>query len=139
VIANQLEKLGLKIKLQSFEWSTFYGDVKNGNFELAIMRWVGTTDPDIYRLAFHSDELPPGRNRGSYVNKQLDKMLVEGPTIVDAIKRKEHYGKIQTLVLKDLAILPLWYDTQVAVIHSRVKDYDPPTNGDYSGLAKAWK
>lgn len=139
VIANQLEKLGLKIKLQSYEWSTFYGDVKNGNFELAVMRWVGTTDPDIYRLAFHSSELPPGRNRGSYSNEKLDKMLVEGPTIVDEIKRKEHYRKIQTIVLEDLAILPLWYDTQVAVIHSRVKDYDPPTNGDYAGLIKAWK
>ncbi|MEQ1878604.1 MAG: ABC transporter substrate-binding protein, partial [Bdellovibrionia bacterium] len=139
VIANQLEKAGFKIKLQSFEWSTFYGDVKSGNFELAVMRWVGTTDPDIYRLAFHTSELPPGRNRGSYSNKKLDKMLEDGPTIVDSIKRKEHYEKIQTIVLEDLAILPLWYDTQVAVIHNRVKDYDPPTNGDYTGLLRAWK
>ncbi|HEX4923620.1 MAG TPA: ABC transporter substrate-binding protein [Bdellovibrionales bacterium] len=139
VIAHQLGQIGLKVKLQSYEWSTFYGDVKSGNFELALMRWVGTTDPDLYRLAFHSSEVPPGRNRGSYVNKALDKLLEEGPTIVDAMKRREHYRKIQTMVLEDLAVLPLWYDTQVAVIHKRVKDYDPPTNGDYTGLLKAWK
>jgi peptide/nickel transport system substrate-binding protein len=139
VVAHQLEQTGLKVKLQSYEWATFYGDVKTGNFELALMRWVGTTDPDIYRLAFHSSELPPGRNRGAYINKTLDKLLEAGPTIVDSVKRYEHYKKIQTIVLEELPIIPLWYDTQVAVIHSRVNDYDPPINGDYTGLFKAWK
>ena len=139
VIANQLEQLGLKVKLQSYEWATFFGDVKGGNFDLALMRWVGITDPDIYRLAFHSSELPPGRNRGTYSNKTLDKLLLEGPTIVDSVKRSGHYEKIQSIVLEDLAIIPLWYDTQVAVIHKRVNDYDPPTKGDYTGLMKAWK
>src|SRR5690606_31549203 len=68
VLAHQLSKSGLKIKLQSYEWGTFYNDIRGGNFQLATMRWTGTLDPDIYRLAFHSKEAPPGRNRGRYLN-----------------------------------------------------------------------
>src|SRR5690606_3820495 len=44
VIAAQLTEAGLNVKLQSYEWGTFYGDVKKGNFQMAIMRWVGLTD-----------------------------------------------------------------------------------------------
>src|SRR5690606_24335851 len=52
VISTQLRQVGLNIKVQSYEWGTFFGDVRAGNFQMAIMRWVGLTDPDIYRLAF---------------------------------------------------------------------------------------
>lgn len=139
VIANQLAQVGIKINLQSFEWGTYYNDVKTGNFEMAQMKWVGTIDPDIYRQAFHAKELPPGRNRGSYLNPTLDPLLEQGLALTDFKKRYEHYKKIQTIVLQDLPIIPLWYDTQIAVTHNRVKDYTPPVNGDFTGLIKAWK
>jgi peptide/nickel transport system substrate-binding protein len=139
VIAHQLAKIGINVKLQSYEWGTFYSDVKKGNFELATMRWVGNFEPDLYRIAFHSREVPPGRNRGSYINRSLDPLLDEGLRIANFQKRFEHYRKIQTIVLQDLPIIPLWYNTQVEVVHKRVKDYEPPTNGDFSGLIKAWK
>ncbi len=56
VIAQQLNDAGLNLRFQSYEWGTFYGDVVKGQFQLALMRWVGVMDPDIYRLAFHSSE-----------------------------------------------------------------------------------
>ena len=79
VIANQLRKAGFRVRQQSYEWSTFYADVRQGRFQLATMRWVGTVDPDLYRMAFHSREVPPGRNRGSYVNPELDRLLDRAP------------------------------------------------------------
>lgn len=140
VIANQLEALGLKIKLQSFEWGTYYGDIQKGNFQIATMRWVGTIDPDLYRLAFHTKEIPPeGRNRGHYSNQRLDRLLDEGLSIEDDKKRTEHYGQVQKIVLEDLPIIPLWYDTEVAVLNPRVKGYFLPKNGDYSALIKVYK
>lgn len=132
VLVFQLEKIGIKVKLQSYEWGTFYDDIKKGNFQIAMMRWIGTFDPDIYRVAFHSLEVPPGRNRGSYSNKELDKMLDEGLLISDQKKRIEHYKKIQKIIYDDLAIIPLWYNTQIAVVSSRIKNYLPSLLGDFS-------
>ncbi len=132
VLASQLEKIGIQTKLQSYEWGTFYDDVKKGNFQVAMMRWVGTLDPDIYRDAFHSSEVPPGRNRGSYVNKDLDRLLEDGLAITDVKKRIDHYKKIQEIVYSDLAIIPLWYNTQVSIVNKRIKNYAPSINGDFS-------
>ncbi|MCB0413620.1 MAG: ABC transporter substrate-binding protein [Bdellovibrionales bacterium] len=140
VIAHQLNKIGLEIKLQSYEWGTFYGDVKNGNYQLATMRWVGAIDPDVYRIAFHSDELPPkGRNRGFYKNKNLDQLLNEGITISDDKKRKKLYLKIQKIVHQDLPIIPLWYNEQIDVVNKRVKNYVSSKNGDFSPFIHATK
>lgn len=131
VIAHQISKTGLEIKLQSFEWGTFYGDIKAGNFQLATMRWIGALDPDIYRLAFHSEEFPPGRNRGKYKNSKLDRLVEEGLKIADEKQRIDHYNEVQQIVHKDLAIIPLWYDQQVAVVHKRVKGYQPWQTSDF--------
>ncbi len=140
VLANQLEAAGLVVKLQSFEWATFYKDMDQGNFQLATMKWVGTTDPDIYKTAFHSAEVPPkGRNRGSYSNPQIDKLVDAGRGIEDFRKRVEHYKKVQRIIYEDLPLIPLWYDFEVAVASSRVKDYVPSKNGDYTSLTKVQK
>lgn len=139
VLANQLSKIGLKVELRSFEWGTFYDDVRTGNFQLATMRWLGALDPDIYRIALHSSEKPPGRNRGHYLNPELDLLLDAGLRLADDSRRIEHYKKVQKIVLDDLPLIPLWYDGQVAVVNRRVQDYTPPLNGDFSPLIRVYK
>ncbi len=136
VLANQWGQAGLKIKLQSFEWGTFFGDVKNGNFQLATLNWVGNVDPDIYRLALHTKQTPQnsGRNRGHYSNPKLDSLLETGLLIADEKKRIEHYKQVQKIVLNDLAVIPLWYGKEVAITHKRVKDYTPPRDGSFLPL-----
>lgn len=135
VISNQLNKVGFNTKVQSFEWGTFYGDIKSGNFQVAIMRWVGASDPDIYRVAFHSKELPPvGRNRGFYSNKTLDGLLEGGRKIENLDDRIKHYLEVQKIVYEELPIIPLWYNTDVAIVNKRVVNYEPPLNGDFSPL-----
>ncbi|MCB0389929.1 MAG: ABC transporter substrate-binding protein [Bdellovibrionales bacterium] len=139
VIVNHLANAGVKANLQSYEWGTFYGDITKGNFQMATMRWVGAIDPDIYRVALHSSEVPPGRNRGHYKNKRLDELLENGLAIKDIDKRIKHYQEVQKIVLDELPIIPLWYNQQVAIVNKRVKNYEPAMNGDFSPLLKAHK
>jgi peptide/nickel transport system substrate-binding protein len=139
IIANQLNLLGLKVKLESFEWGTFYEDVQKGKFQMATLRWIGALDPDIYRLAFHSSEKPPGRNRGRYVNPNLDRILEQGLKESNKTKRMEIYQKVQKIINDDLAIIPLWYDEQVAIVHRRVNNYQPHLGGDFSPLIQVSK
>ena len=135
VISNQLNEAGFNTKVQSFEWGTFYGDIKSANFQAAIMRWVGASDPDIYRVAFHSKELPPvGRNRGFYSNEKLDDLLDGGRKIENLDDRIKHYLEVQKIVYDELPVIPLWYNTDVAIVNKRVLNYEPPLNGDFSPL-----
>lgn len=132
VIAHQLRQIGLDVQLQSFEWATFYGDIQGGNFQMATMRWIGATDPDIYRMAFHSQEKPPGRNRSFYANPKLDQLLEAGLHIADEKKRIDHYKKVQRMIQDDFVVIPLWYDEQVAIVNKRVQGYIPSQTGDFS-------
>ncbi|MCB0362397.1 MAG: ABC transporter substrate-binding protein, partial [Bdellovibrionales bacterium] len=134
VLAYQINNIGLKAELQSYEWGTFYGDIRKGKFQMAIMRWIGALDPDIYRIAFHSSEIPPGRNRGRYLNPKLDQLLEQGLKEADKEARVRLYQKVQQIVSHDLPIIPLWYDEQVAIVNKRVRNYEPSMNGDFSPL-----
>jgi peptide/nickel transport system substrate-binding protein len=122
------------VQVQSFEWGTFYRDIKSGNYDLALMKWVGVIDPDQYNIAFHSNEFPPGRNRGYYSNTKVDSLLDEARSIVDTEKRLDYYKKIQTLIYKELAILPLWHENQIHIVHPRIENYKVNAMGDFMPL-----
>jgi peptide/nickel transport system substrate-binding protein len=140
ILANDLKKADFKVKVQSFEWGTFFGDVQAGRFQLATMRWVGTIDPDLYRKALNSREVPPiGRNRGFYANPDVDRWTEDGFRTTDFTKRKIIYDKIQKAVFNDLPFIPLWYDTEVAVVSRRLQNYEPPLDGSFWILTKVEK
>lgn len=139
VLSYQMSRSGLKVNLQSYEWATFFDDVKKGNFQLATMRWVGILDPDLYRLAYHSKELPPGRNRGAYINPKLDKLLEASALVESVDERRKLLTEVQEIVFKDLVIIPLWYDQQVAVARKNISDYLPVQSGDFWPLLKVKK
>jgi len=59
VIGHQLGQAGIEVAIRSYDWGTFYADVKAGRFQLYGLSWVGVSTPDIFRYAFHSASLPP--------------------------------------------------------------------------------
>lgn len=138
LLTNQMRQHGFRVRHESYEWGTYFKDIKEGNYDLATMTWVGAYDPDIYRIALSSKELPPdGRNRGYYQNPEFDQLVEAGAKETDPDLRRALYHKAQAIAVKDLAILPLWYEDTITVIHKRVKNYSPSLNGDYSGLIHA--
>jgi peptide/nickel transport system substrate-binding protein len=135
MIAYQLEQAGAEVSLKSYEWGTYYADIKKGNFQIATMKAVGVQDPDLYRLMFHSEQTPPnGLNRGYYSNSQLDPLLLSGNRIANAEKRIAHYHKVQKIVLDDIAMIPLWYDKYVAIFNKRITRFDPSPQTGFSFL-----
>ena len=139
VLAHQMSQSGLNLELESYEWATFYEDVKKGAFQLALMKWVGNVDPDIYRSAFHSSEFPPGRNRGFYKNERLDQLLDQGSKEASMDKRRAVFQQVQRIIHEDLAVLPLWYDEQVVILGQGVLNYKPSLTSDFLPLAKTHK
>ncbi|MEW5801569.1 MAG: ABC transporter substrate-binding protein [bacterium] len=135
VIQQNLAEAGIGLEIRSYEWGTFFSDIKSGNFQLYSLQWVGITDPDIYYNLFHSLSVPPaGANRGRYINKDLDLLLEAGRRTTDLTARREIYRKIQKVVASDLPYVSLWYQTNVAVISSRVKGFVLSPDGSFISL-----
>lgn len=131
VIQSQLSAIGIRLDLKSYEWGTFYGDIKSGNFQITSMRWVGVTEPDFYYDIFHSSQIPPdGRNRGRYANETVDELVTKGRTTMDKATRKNIYAQLQEFVAEDLPYISLWHINNVSIVHKRVKGYrQHPTAG----------
>ncbi len=140
VLASQLSQTGLKISLLTHEWGAFYKDVGQGAYELALMKWIGVLDPDIYRLSLHSENIPPrGRNRSFYKNPTLDRLLDQGLREPNREKRKLIYDQVQSLVSQDLALIPLWHDMDISIVGKNIEGYKLRTNGDFLSLTKVRK
>ncbi len=140
ILALQLKKAGFKTRTESFEWGTFYGDLNAGRFQLALLKWVGAMDPDIYRLAFHSKEqAPKGRNRGFYENKVLDQLLDQGIITLNRQKRRALYNQAQEIVQDDLVFIPLWHEDQITVVKKNILNYYLSDNGDFRYLTEVEK
>ncbi len=141
IIQAQLGAIGVQVNLRSLEWGTFYEDILKGNFESYIMSWVGVTDPDIYHSIFHSQSIPPaGRNRGHYINPELDKLLDHARGEMDENLRAAAYREIQTIVAADLPYISLWHSSNVAVMKAAIQEFQFYPAGDLDAFAKVcWR
>lgn len=137
VLAEQLSSIGIKIRLRSYEWGTFYSDIRKGNFQLYSLTWVGISDPDIYRFIFHSNFFSPkGLNRGKYNNLIIDKLLENASLNSNKNYRRANYHKVQEILADDLPYINLWHGVNVAVFNRKIKGYKVYQNEDLISLSK---
>lgn len=135
VIGKYLEAVGIGVEIRSYEWGTFFADIRNGNFQLFSLTWVGVTEPDIYHYVFHSRSLPPdGANRGGYANPGLDRLLEQGRRETDSEKRREVYARVQEIVAGDLPYISLWHNEEVAVLSREIRGFQVYPGGDLISL-----
>jgi len=135
IIQAQLARIGIRLELKSYEWGTFYGDIRSGNFQMTSMRWVGVTEPDFYYDIFHSSQIPPaGRNRGRYLNPRIDDLVEVGRITLDPARRKTIYAQVQQIISKDLPYISLWHLNNVSIIHKRVSGYRQHPMGSFSSF-----
>jgi peptide/nickel transport system substrate-binding protein len=128
---EQLQAVGIELEIRSYEWGTFYSDVKKGNFHLFSLAWVGVMDPDIYYYIFHSASMPPdGDNRGHYANPELDRLLERGRRGVNIDERRAIYGEVQKIVARELPYIPLWWVKNVVVQQPSLRGFVPYPDGD---------
>lgn len=121
VIQQQLSEVGIALELRSYEFATLFADVIRGNVQLYTLQWVGVTDPDMLRRAFHSSQIPPaGFNRGYYMNPEVDRLIDAATESLSEPQRVVLYARIQEIIANDAPYISLWYKTNVAVAQSHL-------------------
>lgn len=137
VIQRQLAEIGIDVELRSYDWGTFYGDIKAGNFQMYSLSWVGVKLPEIFRYAFHSASLPPdGANRGFFVSAAADRLIEEAEAAPALAGQIEPLRSLQRRLLDELPYAPLWYEDQVFVARADIEGYRLAADGNYDSLAR---
>ncbi|MBW2037992.1 MAG: ABC transporter substrate-binding protein [Deltaproteobacteria bacterium] len=135
IIKGYLKRVGVGLDVRSFEWGTFFDDIKKGNFQVYSLRWIGVVDPDIFYYLFHSSSLPPnGANRGQYCNPEVDRLLEVSRRTVDKGRRKRLYSRIQKILAEDTVYTSLWYRDNLVVIRKGFRGFQVYAGGEYTSL-----
>ena len=130
-IQADLAKVGLKARIETFEWNTFLGKVNPGldshgqHVDMAEMAWM-TNDPDtLPYLTLRTDAWPDkgGFNSGYYSNPEVDKLLDEARSSTDQSKRAALYKQMAQIVHDDAPWVFVANWKQNAVSNSMVEDF----------------
>jgi len=121
VLQRNLADAGIALEIRSYDFLTLMADVVTGNVQLYTLQYVGVTDPDMLRRAFHSAQTPPiGFNRGHYANETVDALITQATVSLDEAERRRLYGQVQQIVADDVAYVSLWAKTNVAVARANL-------------------
>jgi peptide/nickel transport system substrate-binding protein len=121
VLQRNLADAGIALEIRSYDFLTLMSDVVTGNVQLYTLQYVGVTDPDMLRRAFHSSQVPPiGFNRGHYANETVDALINQATGSLDEAERRTLYGQVQQIVADDVAYVSLWAKTNVAVARANL-------------------
>jgi len=137
VLQAQLAEVGIAVDIRSFEWATFYNDIRRGNFEMYSLAWIGIEDPDLFYLSLHSSQGPPeGMNRGGFADPLTDRLSEIARRQLDPRRRRHLYAALQVRAARQLPVIPLWWPHHVAARQRRVHGYHLTANGSYASLAQ---
>ncbi|MDG6777954.1 ABC transporter substrate-binding protein [Thiomicrorhabdus sp. zzn3] len=140
IYQSQLKKIGIQLKIQSYDWGTFYSDIKKGRFQLYSLAWVGVKSPDIFQYVFASSAIPPkGANRGRYRDATADALIEQAATESSLEEQARIYRELQIHLQNSLAALPLWYEDQYAVSRKAISHYRLFADGRYDALVNVQK
>jgi len=137
IIQYQLGEVGIDIDVQSYDWGTFYGDIKSGRFQLYSLSWVGLNLPDIFRYVFHSESVPPsGANRGRYDDPVTDKLIEQAAEYNNPERQAVIYRRLQVRLHQQLPYVPLWYEDNILARRKSIRGYTLQTDGNFDGLVE---
>jgi peptide/nickel transport system substrate-binding protein len=130
IIQQRLRLVGVDVKIRIVEWATFLKEfIDKGNFEVVMLAWNISQDPDMYDI-WHSSKNKPGElNFIGYNNPEVDRLLIEGRNTFDIEKRKRAYFRIQDILADEQPYTFLYVPDALPVVSARIRGIEPAPAG----------
>lgn len=140
IVQAMLAEAGIDIEIRSYEFATFYSDIKQGNFQLYSLTWTGVIDPHIYNLVLHSRSVPPdGANRNRFQNAEFDRLIDAGARLADPAERRPFYVEAQRILAEELPYVSLYHKVNVGIMPATLEGYQSYLSGElYSVKRMRW-
>lgn len=114
-------KIGVKVSLKNEEWAVFQDSRTNGNYQICRHGWTGDYMDPMTFLDLLMTGL--GNNDCKFANAEYDELVRKAQQEVDAKKRSEYLVKAEDILMDEMPILPIFYDTEVKAFSPKAKDY----------------
>lgn len=121
-IQRELEKLGLKITIDVMPPSTLRQMKSSGELDIFRASWIADyPDAENYMSLFYSQNFTPnGPNYTHFKNEVFDSLYDRSLTLSNIEERKHLYTKMDSIVISEAPIVPLFYDMAVRFVPIKV-------------------
>ncbi|MCM2276487.1 MAG: peptide ABC transporter substrate-binding protein [Oligoflexia bacterium] len=119
-VQDQLKKnLGAEVTLQPFDNKTFRAQLDMKSYPVFISSWSADyPDPDNFMSVFLSGS---GNNRTAWKSEKYDELVMSSRQLGKAARERNYLAAQKLLLDSDAAILPLYYEPNVALVHPRAQ------------------
>jgi dipeptide transport system substrate-binding protein len=120
-----LAKVGIKVKLISFDWPTYLAKSKTGDHTLIQFGWTGDNgDPDNFlNVLLGCASVESGSNYSRWCHKPFNDLILEAKKNTDLKKRTEMYKKAQTIFKEEAPWVTLDHSTVFRAMSKDVQGY----------------
>ncbi len=121
-IQRELEKLGISITIDVMPPATLRQLKSSGELDIFRASWVADyPDAENYLSLFYSPNFTPnGPNYTHFKNVVFDSLYVEAQKISEINKRKLLYTQMDSIIIAQAPIVPLYYDIAVRFVSKKI-------------------
>jgi dipeptide transport system substrate-binding protein len=120
-----LAKIGVKVKLVSYDWPTYLKKSSDGEHDMVQLGWTGDNgDPDnfLYTLLGCS-AVKAGSNYARWCDKGFDSIVREAKLTTDVSKRTSLYEKAQALFKEQAPWVPIAHSIVFRAMSKKISGY----------------
>lgn len=124
MLQSDWSKIGLKVKIQSYEWGEYIKRSKGGENQAMLIGWSGDNgDPDNWlNVLFGCDSLE-GNNFSKWCYKPFDDIVKQAKRTSDQAKRTELYKQAQHILKDQTPMTPIAHSTVFQPMRAEVQDF----------------
>ncbi|MBT8898467.1 peptide ABC transporter substrate-binding protein [Lactobacillus delbrueckii subsp. bulgaricus] len=110
----------VSVSVQNLPFKTRLSRSTAGNFDVVISGWSADFADPISFLDLFTSTNP--ENNGKWKNTSYDKLIADSKTTASTSKRWDDLTKAEDILLNNVGVAPLYYNTSAALIRPTVKD-----------------
>lgn len=117
------KQLGVDIAISLREGKVFFQERIRKEYALSRSSWFGDyPDPFAFLTLYLGDN---GQNTTAYASAEYDRLVLSAAKTLNDSQRLARYHDAETLLLRDLPVVPLFHETSRHLVHSSVRGRFP--------------
>ena len=121
-----LEKIGVKSTLKSFEWGEYRTRLQAGEHITGQLGWTGDNgDPDnfFFLLGCNAEGKPAGQNLSKWCNKDFNEKLVKARELTNQADRAKLYEEMQVIAKEEAPQMTIAHSVVFEPVRKEVVDW----------------
>ena len=138
MLQSDWAKIGLKVKIVSYEWGEYIKRTKNGEHDVSLIGWTGDNgDPDNWLGTLYSCDAIGGNNYSMWCDPQYDTLIKKAKAVTDRDQRTVLYKQAQQLLKQQVPITPIAHSMVNQPLSAKVQGFtvSPFGRNAFSGVS----